>query len=199
MVRILSPELLAELERLLAAQPGDLHGRLRPGLEVGEIRRMFRSTGIIPSQEAEVWWSWHNGSEHETDVLPGLGHVGLETALDVHQRQRSLAVELAAQGVPPFDDPDAWWHPGWVSIFGTGGLSKITLDCSGPHSAPSPLRQIDWDCIDGADYGRAFAPSLGDYVARAVAALAAGRYRYDPAEQSWEPPDWALTYVGDRF
>jgi len=65
-----------------------------------------------------------------------------------------------------------------MPIFATGGSSKIALDCTAPD-APSPLRQIDWDCFGADHYAQAFAPSLGEYIGRAVRSLSVGRYDYN--------------------
>jgi cell wall assembly regulator SMI1 len=92
-----------------------------------------------------------------------------------------------------------WWNAGWIPIFDTGGLSKIALDCTGPPDTPAPLRQFDWDAVGAHHYARAFAPSLGEYIARAVRSLSAGRYHYDADQDQSLPMDWANTPAGDRF
>ena len=194
---MLGRDLLSELERHLADQEGDLLASLAPGLEPSEIEVEFGRLGIAPSQEALAWWGWRDGGT--LDVVPGLGYIPLAAAVDGHTMLRSVAGETAAGAEAPFDDPDAWWHPAWVPIFDTGGLSKIALDCSGAPDDPSPVRQIDWDRCGASDFAASFAPSLGEYISRAVGAIAASRYRYDAAQQTWLPWDWAHVPAGERF
>ena len=90
-------------------------------------------------------------------------------------------------------------HPGWVPIFNTGGLDKIVLDCSAAPHSPSPLRQVDCTGIGSPGFAAPFSPSLGEYIARAVRALAAGRYRFDADGASWVPTTWASVPAGKRF
>ena len=195
--RVLDEELLSELERVLARQRGNLLARMAPGRRAAEITAAFKTIGLEPSSEALLWWSWRDGSTF--DIVPGLGHVSLATALQVYEMLRRVAAETAADAKPPLSDPDVWWSPAWIPIFDTGGLSKIALDCSAELGAPSPLRQVDWDSVGVSHFAHAFAPSLGEYIGGAVKALAAGRYRYDPDQQTWLPWDWADAPAGQRF
>jgi hypothetical protein len=194
-VRLLDEELLDELERELARQPGGLASDAPPGLRPDELIAGFERHGVAPSREAVLWWSWRDGSSLQ--LLPGLGHIAFASSLKGLGILRKLAVDQSAE--PPTSDPDVWWNAGWIPIFDTGGLSKIVLDCTGPPDAPSPLRQIDRDAVGADHYARAFVPSLGEYIARAVRSLSAGRYHYDADRDQWLPMDWANTPAGDRF
>jgi hypothetical protein len=194
-IRVLDAELLAELESVLAQQPGRLLSRTPSGLEADEIVAAFDREGATLSREAALWWGWRDGSSLQ--ILPGLEHIPLASAFQGRRILRELAADVAAK--PPETDPDAWWNPGWIPIFGTGGLPKIALDCSGARDAPSPVRQIDWDGFGASHYARAFARSLGEYVASAVRCLSGGRYTYDAERDVWLPMDWANTSAGERF
>jgi hypothetical protein len=157
-----------------------------PGLDAEEMAAACERERVAPSREALLWWGWRDGSSLQ--ILPGLDHIALAAALEGRRILRDLAADIA--GEPPQTDPDAWWNPGWIPIFSTGGLSKIALDCSAEREALSPVRQIDWDGFGGSHYARAFARSLGEYVARAVRCLSGGRYTYDGERDMWLPMDW---------
>jgi hypothetical protein len=193
--QMLDEGLLAEFEDVLAQQRGGLLSRTPPGLDAGQIMAAFDREGLTPSREALLWWGWRDGSSLQ--ILPGLGHVALATALKTRGMLRDLAAQVAAD--PPRTDPDVWWNPGWIPIFDSGGLTKFALDCSGAREAPSAVRQVDWDGFGTSHYAHAFARSLGEYVARAVRCLSGNRYTYDAERDVWLPMNWANASAGERF
>lgn len=196
-IRLLDEPLLREFERVLRAQPGSVLQRMRPGLSEDEILTAFVAAEVATTREAIRWWGWRDGSDVE--VLPGLGHISLTNALEGLEILRGQAVVAATTAsIARISDPDAWWKQSWVPIFDTGGQPKTAIDCSGACDEPSPLLWVDWPAMAADDPPRVFAPSLGDYIARAVRAIDAGRYRFDPDRNSWMPMDWARLPVDDR-
>lgn len=193
---MLDAELLAELEAVLAQQSGELLAKMPSGVARADIVAAFDRAGLAASDEAVQWWGWRDGSSLQ--ILPGLEHMSLAEALEGRRVLRELAARDLAIGSPEIP-VNRWWSTGWVLIFGTGGLSKLALDCEGAPEEPSPLRQVDWDGIGEDSYALAFAGSLGEYVERAVRCLRDGRYRYDGAHDTWLPLDWARKSAAQRF
>jgi hypothetical protein len=111
------------------------------------------------------------------------------TALEGRSALREVARGLV--GDPPAIPLERWWNTRWILIFGTGGLPKLALDCSGGPAEPSPVRLIEWDGIGSSRYGRALAGSLGEYVENGIRRLREGRRRYDALRDTWLPVDAA--------
>ena len=198
-IRQLDDALLAAFESALTSSAPGLLDQTPPGLDDQRIAAAFDALGVSPSPEAITWWRWRDGSD--LSVLPGCQHLSLAGVLDGYRSLRRAADELAADPELPAElrQPDRWWHPQWIPILSTGGQEKIALDCSDRLDAVSPLRSIDWPSIGTEHYGEAFAPSLGDFIQRAVAALGADRFRYDLETNSWRPADWADLPLKARF
>lgn len=196
-IRLLDKQLLDDFERALGRQSAVVLARTPPGLSQTEIESVFAGAGLTATREALVWWSWRDGST--LDVLPGLGHIPLRRAFEGYDILRQLAKQAGEEATGELRDPDAWWKPGWVPMFDTRGEPKIVLDCSGLPDAPAPLRQVEWSSIGDSGFAEAFAPSLGDYVGKAVDALASGRYRFDAEQNIWVPTSWADLPPGKRF
>jgi cell wall assembly regulator SMI1 len=195
--RPLDQPALARLERVLAQQPGNLLARIPVGLTPPEIEDRFAAARLEAPREAVTWWSWRDGST--LDILPGLGHISLASALEGRDVLRRVAAETAQTAFGELRDPDMWWKPTWVPIFDTGGQPKIVLDCVRQPDGLSPLRQIQWDMIGLDGFAASFAGSLGEYIERAVNALEEGLYRYDASRDAWLPPRWAELPPGERF
>jgi hypothetical protein len=191
-IRVLDEATLHGFERALARQPGALLEQLTPGLAIAEIEEAFAGARIRPSEEAVLWWHWRNGARR-LDVLPGFRMSSLAGALRAYWTLRGI---VERQGRDAGVDPDTWWNRGWVPIFDTGGQDDIAIDCTGPANGPSPLRQVDFQAISESHFASVFAPSLGDFIARATHALDADRYRYDPDHNTWLPRDWSTMPPG---
>jgi hypothetical protein len=50
-------------------------------------------------------------------------------------------------------------------------MSTISLDCGASSDGSCALREIDPTEVGQAEYGEAFAPSLGEFIERAVTVL----------------------------
>jgi hypothetical protein len=197
MAPILDRHILAAFEDALRGGQMDVDS-MPAGRTEEEVMRALGEQGITPACEAIAWWTWRDGSSRR--ILPGLEHLPLGGACDLYETLRRQAREAARDAVDiGLGDPDSWWARSWLPIFGTGGQPKCALDCGGRPNEPSPLLWVDWPSMTAHGPPYLVAGSLGDYVARATAAINAGRYTYEPERDTWGPPGWANVLPGERF
>ena len=188
--RELDDEILGDLERLLAEQPGDIPAELLPGRDRDELSGRLTQAGFSPPEEAMSWWSWHDGAASRLFVLPGLEHDSVETALAGYTYWREQAQNMASypDTVPELADPDRWWHAEWLPVFGAGGRAPLLLDGRAPSGVPA-VRQVDWSLVGDDAFPTRVAASLGELVEVLMRACRDGQFKFDADRRIWRPAD----------
>jgi cell wall assembly regulator SMI1 len=184
MSRILSRDMLGSLEGLLVAQQTDTLDSLAEGASEQRMQALTEPLGVRLPIEARAWWGWHDGSP--SWILPGLGLMSIERAIERYQWRRRTAEEFVQHPDTGEElrDVEKIWRRSWLPIFETGGPHVLVLECDLPDR-PSPIRQIDWELLPQPNYAAVLAPSLGDYIQRWMDAVHAGRHHYDVDEGRW--------------
>ncbi len=170
--------LLAELEGELRGQGCPLVERLAPGLPAAALDAPA-SRGLPLSEEARVWWAWHDGVpdahirvrdhtlEGTWELLP------VERALVEYDRSRDVAAQVAAPGL----EAEWLWASSWLPLVQRSNGDTIAVDCAVPPGVPTTLRLIYWD---DPEHIAATQPSLAALVEVWLLALRSGAWRYEP-------------------
>lgn len=159
---LLTRAALDALEEAIRDKDPDLASRLAPGLAETEVERMTEALGISLSDEARLWWAWHDGvhAATVTERILGAGFqlLPLTDAVELYRVSRGIAEsERTTIG------DDTLWNPAWFPLVGRGSAT-VTCDCAEDRHGPTAIRIIDFEAIEpGSDRPRA--RSLGEMVA----------------------------------
>jgi hypothetical protein len=185
--------MLHAYEERLGSQGVPVEQWTRPGLGSEEMEETLASLGLSLPIEGRVWWGWHDGATREGQdkvVGPWRSFLSLAEAVKVAQEFRLMAEELVEPDTPPLDDPDFRWNPAWLPI--KGPQLPFVIDCSVADGAPTPIRFIDWQNVDG--FFKPRAESLGQMVSWWIEAIDCGARRWDPERNQWDMHDELLEW-----
>ena len=161
---------LAALEAAVLACRPEAAGLFRPGLSPQRLEDVAAAAGVRLTDEARVWWTWHDGSAPAT--LPGVEHLSFAEAVGKRDFLGQLATQVSAGS--------ALWHPAWLPLFETG-VDTFVVDCSGAPEAPSPLRRVDFET---GSQERIEYPSMGACIVEITEAVRE-RLTYDHELHRW--------------
>jgi hypothetical protein len=170
MMHVLNADILADFECALRSVGAAITQVWAPGLDDGQIDALVAPIGIDLSEEARIWWRWHDGlrpdtSGAQTYLTPGRPLNSLAQALDLFESARGMMLDL--------DRVDARLRP-------VLGDPWIFFACDGPRDAPVPIY------VDGRDDPQRFAlPSIGELVLTWTRLIDEGGYTTD-ADGLWE-------------
>jgi hypothetical protein len=173
--RLLSPELLAQLDDKLQTIRAPITTLWRPGLGEAEMDALTAAAGFSLSTEARTWWAWHDGVDLTAPSWHrGLGNgwdpLPLADALQDALMKRQLATTIA--------EPNSEWPDSWITLCGEVSYRRIACNCAVPADAPSTIHYFDPS--DNMEPTRPKLPSIGELVHAWIEALDDGTWRIDP-------------------
>lgn len=186
---LLDRDLLDLFERRVRQQGVPVDEWVNPGLAAETIRERLASIDLSLPVEGRVWWEWHDGSDYggwDKVIGPGSGHLSLSDAIAKYRQKRQAAYKTADPDALPFGDPDYAWKPSWFPICGEPSY-PIVIDCSVPEGAPTPIRLIDWQNVEG--FFKLRARSLGEMVGWWIRAIDSGAWQWDAEGRRWTRHD----------
>ncbi|MET0604089.1 MAG: hypothetical protein ABW167_19050 [Baekduia sp.] len=178
--RLLTAELLAELDERLHDLDAPVTRIWRPGLSDDQMDELTEQIGLTLPTEARAWWSWHDGVEHGVLMpQPGIGDgwvpLSLAEAVEDAVSTRDITAQLAGMG---HDDPRGQWSMSWIALCGNPSPERLACECAVPTGAPSPAIYFDPEGNDEPQ--RPKAPSLGEVIHIWLDALNDGTWHIDP-------------------
>ena len=195
--KLLSRQLLNELELRWRERDAPILNRLNPGLADAEIDALTQPIAVELPAEARLWWGWHDGVDmtqgsfaYEREVGPWWRILSLAEAVAEYQRCRTISedVERAARRPEP-----AWWHPSWFPIAHDPGVAILACDCAVGPGDPTPIRRLTQP--EGLPAPEPRVPSLGTLIACWIEAFDRGVWArrtgggWTIDESRW-PPEW---------
>jgi cell wall assembly regulator SMI1 len=180
------PRMLDRLDWLWRGVQHPALNRLRPGLSLGQIDQLAAAAGVRVSDEARVWWMWHDGVDGAAKVrdpqtlVPGWTLLSLSDAIRLRDNRRALIAEWGA-------DADREWPLPWIPLANDVGGQIITCDCSGPAEHDAPIHVVDFH---DESFEEAHVASLSDMVSLWLRA-------FDEGWWAWTGTDWKLPEPGD--
>ena len=115
-------ELLARMDRWLAAHRPDYYRLLRPGVTDAELDAFEARFGLALPTEFRQLYRWRDGQDPQSSA-PLQGNRTFSTFAEV-TTTKELMDDLIGSD---FDDP-AYWRRGWVPFLHNGGGSHLCLD-----------------------------------------------------------------------
>jgi hypothetical protein len=187
--------LLTLLEAELVKQGVPVAEYMSPGARKSEVEAAFGKCGLVPPDEAIVWFGWHNGPTGEGNserVFPRFNFWSLEDCVRDY---------LEPGGQPKGYGPRLW-NPDWINLMGDG--NGVALDCGKPASHPPLVRALS--------LGREFGTQAGEIGNQVVSlctpvtwwidAFRRGWYQWDREQTGWDwengPPD-ALGTIWESY
>jgi hypothetical protein len=179
----------ALLSHLLGALEGELRKQgvpvdeyLRPGASASAVYAGFDKCGLVPPDEAVVWFGWRDGTtDHpdSEDVMP----MFLEWSL-----AECVAAYLDPAGQPKGHE-DWQWDPAWIQIM--GDANGLAISCAAPADQAPLVRALSWTRELGTQPNQTLnqAVSLCTPVAWWVDALQQGWYRWNSDAHAWDAPN----------
>ncbi len=154
-------QLLARLERWLAAHRARFHENLQPGAKAAQLDALAKQLGKPVPAALAVLLRWHNG---QGDEYAGyfVDHWNLMSA----QRIAETKTELDAS------DAEYGWNKNWLPLFDDDGGNFICLDLAQAEPAVVGF----W----AGGKPETLAPSLEAWLAEFVKGAEAGEYHEDP-------------------
>jgi hypothetical protein len=179
--RLLSPELLAQLDCKLEEVGAPVTKLWRPGLGDDQMDAITAELGLSLSTEARVWWAWHDGIDHERSPMhssfgPGWDAYPLAHAVDDAIANREIAAE-ETEDDPEFHNSD--WPDSWIALCGNVSYPRLVCECAVPSGEPSSVHYFD--PVGNMDPRRPRLASVGELVHLWLDALDDGTWHIDPA------------------
>jgi hypothetical protein len=187
---LLSPELLETFECALGNVEAPILRRLRPGLSDDEIDALTDGLGLTVSDEARLWWRWHDGIAEPSGLDGSFGSdwfpLSLADAVAETRRQREFANHLTPDG-----HRSGGWELDWLALCATASFYRLAVDCQ-PQVSASRVAYVD----PGVE--AVFQPSLGALVGLWLRAWQDGYYFIvDSGVPGYRSPDEMQAYAGD--
>jgi SMI1/KNR4 family protein SUKH-1 len=182
--RILTLDLLVELEGLWGKGGAPVLEHLRPGLASDEIDTLTEPLGVRLPTEARTWWGWHDGVAGSVplgahrELGPGLPFLPLEEAAALYLHALQQAAEVAG------DQADYWWRPSWFPV--TERRGEIRCDCSVQDGSATPIYWAYSHDHDADGLTDPKVESFGTMVQWWIEALQSGAWRYHKQSGRWE-------------
>jgi hypothetical protein len=178
--RLLTPALLAQLDRRLDEIGAPVTKRWLPGLDDREMDALSSKIGLSLSAEARTWWSWHDGVKLDRSPTfssfgPGWDAFSLSHAVDDAIRMRQIAA-ATARDTPEFHNQD--WPDSWIALCGNVSYTRVACDCATPEEGPSTIHYFD--PAGNMEPLRPKLGSIGELVHAWIEALDDGTWRIDP-------------------
>lgn len=178
--RLLTADLLAELEQRLRALGAPITRILRPGLSDDQMDELTGPIGLTLSTEARAWWRWHDGAEpggRHTAIGDGWVPLPLAEAVRSALVYRGIStVEIDADGN---DNRSSVWLDSWIALCGNASAERLACECAVPAGEPSPA--IYFEPLSNDDPEIPKAASIGEVVHVWFDALDDGTWHIDPA------------------
>jgi cell wall assembly regulator SMI1 len=179
--RLLTEELLAELDQRLRDLNAPITRIWRPGLSDDQMDELTEPIGITLPTEARAWWGQHDGVDRITGQQPTLGDGWVPFPLAEAVRQATVyretsALEIDADG---YVDRRAEWSTSWIALVGNPSPERLACECAVSAGAPSPAIYFDPEGEDEPQ--RPKAASIGEVVHIWIEALDDGTWHIDPA------------------
>ncbi|EFP97773.1 SMI1/KNR4 family protein [Vibrio caribbeanicus] len=103
---------------------------LNDGLEESEIRALFNSSGITPTNELIELYQWRNGTNivqgtmlDDIQIIPGFHFLSLQDSVNNYSAMKN----------------DKRWNPSWFPIFANGGGDFYAVDLSQSTGDTAPI------------------------------------------------------------
>lgn len=178
----LHTELLQELHQRWRAQGAPIADALAPGIDDEQIERLTAPLGLRVSEEARVWWRWHNGVASTADCARSswdrIGPTCRWRTPSLTARPVARWV-LTSTAIRPRPRGRARGCPSpWTSC-----ESSLTARC--PTKPTYPSRSFSFEEPEAAADGL---PSLGELVRLWVEVIDSGawRWRRNSAGGTWQ-------------
>jgi cell wall assembly regulator SMI1 len=178
---VLTPELLERLERCWRQQQVPWLDSLRPGLTAAELDRILAPFDHAVPSELRLWWGWRNAGPEATWIANATEMVFAEASVRGYKMMREIAQEAS--------DPDTFWAPTWLPVFGTGSSPTFAIDCADGEPRHTGLIYYQ-DSHPNHQTGFIAAASLGDVVHQLCEAYEAGLQRWDLDRGRWVQTRW---------
>jgi hypothetical protein len=175
-------DLLEQLEQSLRDAGVPVLDYFQPRASREEVQRAFEECGLLPSEEAVVWFDWHNGDDGYHRSLPWFDFWPLETV-----RRRRLDPGGQKVGVG-----DWMWHPDWIQLMGDNNGVAISraLDEKGrEQTLVRALSISDPEWSTQPSGGAHQVVSLCTPVTWWIESLRAGWYQWDRVREGWHIDD----------